>query len=191
MNYRPENATEIANETSAAAVLICEILHAHGKTSGEIKVEAASKLNANTDYLCDRNGDGKHDARYSVWFDKAGGAVRAIDIDNDNDGKRDSRMEVNYEGGSPASFGIDIDLDAQADVIVPIHQTLDGRIDKFVLDFCQRKYGVSGRISIERGIYNSLQNFCLDLKSPSRYFKRVQVQSDENSRPKFFKFSIS
>ncbi|MBS1989092.1 MAG: hypothetical protein JSS83_01170 [Cyanobacteria bacterium SZAS LIN-3] len=183
-----DDPTVLADELSTSTALICELLNARGAIKQREIFSTVRPLATATDVLVDRNGDGKNDARYSVWFDGGDSSIRAVDVDLNNDGKRDWRVGYVYTGGKvPDAITIDTDLDGRPDFYLPVRTTMYGTFDSIDLDGCQ-KQGFGGRLDMMRTPYGSLSYFDLMTKTPDRKYWKIDVKQTMSSRPCGFNF---
>jgi hypothetical protein len=174
-----EDQITTSNEVCCAAVLIAEILNSRGKPKSAITFNTKLSGSAITDFEVDRNGDRKEDAHYAMWFDRQSGAVRKIDADLNGDGKKDWQIKLEYQGNKlPTAILFDTDLDGDNDISLPLSGSLGNRLHQVDLDSCKNLFGISGKLDISRTLGGSLNCFGLDLKTPKRSFKVVEVRQN-------------
>ena len=183
MRETGDDVSKIADEVSAAAALAVELLHCKGKAGAELDFKTVRPIRTATDLSVDRNGDGKEDGHFDLWFHPADSSLRAMDVDLNGDGKIDWKVDFDYSGGNvPQRMTIDTNMDGKADVYLPITTSIYGRFDRIDLDGCQKLFGVSGHIDVVRTMYGSLNNFDVELKQPTRLYRKVDIMQNSDSR---------
>jgi len=182
MRDKGDDVSKIADEVSAAAALVVELLHCKGQPKAELNFRTVRPIHTATDFSVDRNGDGKEDGHIDLWFHPVDSSLRAMDVDLNGDGKIDWKVDFDYGGDKvPARMTIDTNLDGRPDVYLPITTSPYGRFDRIDLNGCQKLFGISGHLDVGHTPYGSLSYFEVELKQPARSYKRVEIKQNFDS----------